>query len=47
MGLWTLSSQDVCLSGGVSEARAGGLGEEEAEADFWPVDGTLAGGERE
>lgn len=29
------------------EARAGGLGEEEAEADFWPLGGTLAGGERE
>lgn len=29
------------------EARAGGLGEEEADADFWPVDSTLVGGERE
>lgn len=29
------------------EARARGLGEEEAEADFRPVDGALPGGERE
>lgn len=46
-GLWPLSSQDVCLAGGVVEAWAGGLGEEEAEAVFWLVDGGLAGGERE
>lgn len=29
------------------ELWLGGLGEEEAEADFWPVNGTLASGERE
>lgn len=29
------------------EAQGGGFGEEEAEADFLPADGTLAGGERE
>ncbi len=46
-GLWPFSCQDGCLAGRVAEARAGGLGEEEAEAVFWPVDGTLAGGERE
>lgn len=46
-GLRPFSSQDVCLTGVVVEALAGGLGEEEAEADFWPVGGTLAGGERE
>lgn len=45
MGLKPFSSQDVCLTRGVAEV--GGLGEEEAEADFWPVNGTLAGGERE
>lgn len=44
-GLWPFSRQDVCLAEGMAEARAGGLGEE--EADFWPVDGTLDGGERE
>lgn len=46
-GLRPFSSKDVCLAGVVVEARAGGRGEEEAEADFWPVAGTLAGGERE
>lgn len=29
------------------EPSAGGFGEEEVEADFWPVNCTLAGGERE
>lgn len=47
MGLKPFSSQDVCLAWGVAEACVGGLGEEEAEADFWPVNGTLAGGEKE
>lgn len=39
-----LSSQDVCLAEG---GKADGLGEAEAENDCWPVNGTLAGGERE
>lgn len=47
MGLRPFSSQEVCLAGGVVEAQAGGLGEDDAEADFWPLDGPLAGGERE
>lgn len=34
------SNRDVCHD-------VGGLEKEEAGADFWPVDGTLAGGERE
>lgn len=46
-GLWPFSSQDVRLAEGVAEARAGGLVEGEAEADFWPADGTLVGGEKE
>lgn len=46
-GFRPFSSQDVCLAGVALEARAGGLGEAEAEADFWPVDGALAGGEKE
>lgn len=46
-GFWLFSIQHVCLAEGVVEPSAGGFGEEEVEADFWPVDCTLAGGERE
>lgn len=46
-GFWLFSIQDVCLAEGVVEPSAGGFGEEEVEADFWPADCTLAGGERE
>lgn len=46
-GFWPRCSQDVCLAEGGAPARAEGLGEDEAEADFQPVEGTLAGGERE
>lgn len=43
MGLWTLSG----LTEDIAEERAGGLGEEEADMDFWNRDGIRPGGERE
>lgn len=46
-GLRPCSCLDVFLAREVVEAGAGGREEEEAEVDFWSVDGTLVGGERE
>lgn len=46
MGLRPFSSQDVWLVGGAVEARAWGFWEA-ADTDCWPMDGTLARGERE